>query len=69
MKNLTEAKIKHIMEPLKAAEFEARFRVCDTCGGCGAFMITRDESDACPDCEGTGYVSQYEPDDGSEVGL
>ena len=73
MKNLTEVKIQEIMKPLKAAEFEARYRTCSDCDGDGkiAYMVTRDESDieTCEACEGQGYLPQHEPDDGSEAGL
>ena len=67
-KPIPETKLTHILEPLKAAQFESDWRVCDTCGGAGGFMVSAGESDVCSDCTGTGAMPQHEPDDGGEYG-
>ena len=68
MNPLTES---YIMEPLKAAEFKAKYRECPDCLGTGivGYMITRDESDAvaCDNCDANGFIPCGEPDDGVEV--
>lgn len=71
-KKLAVEDIRYFMEPLARAEFETINRECPDCGGAGWGWVQNnsdpDDVDRhmCGRCEGTGYVSQDDPQDDAD---